>query len=74
MTRPESMEDQSREGERSLRLKGILSGTIPVIIMGAVLFVSAGTLDWPMAWVLLAALFAATTLVTLFCSPDPVVR
>jgi protein-S-isoprenylcysteine O-methyltransferase Ste14 len=70
MNRPESTENLSREGERNLRLKGILSGTVPVIIMGAVLFASAGTFDWPIAWVLLAVLFAATALVTLLCSPD----
>lgn len=70
MNRPESTENLSREGERNLRLKGLLSGTVPVAIMGAILFVSAGTLDWPMAWVILAVMFAATALVTLLCSPD----
>lgn len=67
-------ENSSKNAGRILRAKGILSGTIPVIIMGAVLFVSAGTLAWPMAWVILGVLFAATTLVTLLCSPGLIVE
>jgi protein-S-isoprenylcysteine O-methyltransferase Ste14 len=60
----------TRPGDPTLRLKGILSGMVPVAIMGAVLFVSAGTLDWPMAWVILTVMSGATALVTLLCSPD----
>jgi hypothetical protein len=32
--------------ERQLRLRAILFGLIPVIIMGAILFLSAGTILW----------------------------
>ena len=58
------------ENEWNIRIKGIVFGLIPVVIMGVVLFGSSGTLFWPMAWVILGTLFLATTLVTLFCSPD----
>lgn len=58
------------DSEWIVRGKGFLSGLKPVIIMGAILFVSAGTFNWPMAWVMLGVLFASTTFVTLFCSPD----
>lgn len=64
----------SKKAVRILRAKGILSGTIPVMIMGVILFLSAGTLNWPMAWVLLGVMFAATAFVTLVCSPDLIIE
>jgi hypothetical protein len=64
----------SKKAVRILRAKGILSGTIPVLIMGVILFVSAGTFSWPMAWVLLGVMFAATAFVTLVCSPDLIIE
>lgn len=64
----------SKKAVRILRAKGILSGMIPVLIMGAILFVSVGTLNWPMTWVILGVMFAATTFVTLVCSPDLIVE
>lgn len=64
----------SKKAVRILRAKGILSGTIPVLIMGAILFLSAGTFSWPMAWVLLGVMFAATAFVTLVCSPDLIIE
>jgi len=70
MSQRESREPLSKDAVRRLRVKGIIYGTIPVIIMGAILFVSAGTLNWPMAWVILGVLFLATAIVTLICSPD----
>lgn len=56
--------------DRQLRLRAILFGLIPVIIMGAVLFLSAGTISWPAAWLILLVMFGATTLVTLICPAD----
>lgn len=56
--------------EQKIRRKGFISGLIPVIIMGVLLFGSAGTLVWPMAWVILGTLYLATFLVTLICHED----
>ncbi|MFA7303513.1 MAG: isoprenylcysteine carboxylmethyltransferase family protein [Methanoregula sp.] len=39
-------------GQKS-RIKGMVSSFIFTAVMGILLFVPAGTLDWPMAWILL---------------------
>jgi protein-S-isoprenylcysteine O-methyltransferase Ste14 len=70
----ERTEDLSKKNEWFLRIKGILIGTIPVIIMGAILFIPAGTLNWPMAWIILGVQFAAIIFVTLLCNPDLIVE
>ncbi|MFA7177680.1 MAG: isoprenylcysteine carboxylmethyltransferase family protein [Smithellaceae bacterium] len=67
-------EPLSKNAVRILRTKGLLSGTIPIIIMGVILFLSAGTLNWSMAWVIICVMFAATTFVTLVCSPDLIIE
>ncbi|ADN36393.1 Isoprenylcysteine carboxyl methyltransferase [Methanolacinia petrolearia DSM 11571] len=74
MNRTGITENMSHEDERNLRVKGLISGMFSVIIMGIILFLSSGTLKWPMAWVILIAVGAATVLVTLFCSPDLIVE
>jgi len=56
--------------DRQIRIRGILFGLIPVIIMGAILFVSAGTIFWPAAWLILLVMFSATTIVTAICHTD----
>jgi protein-S-isoprenylcysteine O-methyltransferase Ste14 len=60
----------SGPGTRSLRLRGILFGLVPVLLMGVVLFIPAGTVFWPGAWLILLVLFGATTLVTAICPAD----
>lgn len=60
--------------ERQLRLRGILFGLFPVVIMAAVLFLSAGTVLWPAAWLILLAVFVAVVVVSLTCSTDLVME
>ena len=70
----QDMRNRLKKTEWILRIKGILSGAVPVIIMGLILFISAGTVNWPMAWFILGVLFISTTFVTLFCDPDLIVE
>jgi len=56
--------------ERQIRIRGILFGLIPVILIGAILFISAGTVFWPAAWLILLVMSGATTLVTAACHAD----
>lgn len=56
--------------EHQIRIRGILFGLIPVILMGVILFISAGTVFWPAAWLILLVMFSATTLVTATCHAD----
>ncbi len=54
------MEDDSRRQERSPsavpEIRGAVIGSLCyALFMALLLFVSAGTLDWPMAWIFLAA-------------------
>jgi protein-S-isoprenylcysteine O-methyltransferase Ste14 len=44
---------EGEAGGQKSRIKGIVSSFIFTVVMGTFLFVPAGTLDWPMAWVLL---------------------
>ena len=53
-----------------VRFRGILSGLIPVIVMGLILFISSGTILWPAAWLILLVMFGATTIVTILCDAD----
>lgn len=57
-----------------LRLRGFLFGLIPIAIMGAILFISAGTLAWPAAWFILGMMFIATVIVTAACHTDLVME
>ncbi len=70
MTSPDLSGSAGMISERQLRLRAILFGLIPVIIMGAILFLSAGTILWPAAWLILFVMFVATTLVTAVCPVD----
>lgn len=56
--------------ERHLRLRGFLFGLIPIILMGAVLFIAAGTFAWPAAWAILTVLLVATAIISFTCSTD----
>ncbi|MFA4860611.1 isoprenylcysteine carboxylmethyltransferase family protein [Methanoregula sp.] len=56
--------------ERQIRIRGILFGLVPVVLMGVILFISAGTLFWPAAWLILLVMFSATTIVTATCHAE----
>jgi protein-S-isoprenylcysteine O-methyltransferase Ste14 len=60
--------------ERQLRLRGIVFGLIPVILMGAIHFPSAGTIFWPAAWLILLAVFVAVVVVSHTYSTDLVME
>lgn len=57
-----------RSGE-SLRTRALITGIIPVVMMGIILFGSAGRLDLPMAWIVLGVHLVATEVVTLKADP-----
>jgi protein-S-isoprenylcysteine O-methyltransferase Ste14 len=59
---------ESADGRRS-RIKGIVSSLIYAAVMAGLLFVPAGTLDWPMAWILLGVFFVTSLVHTLVVSP-----
>jgi hypothetical protein len=48
-----------RESEPTMIAKLLLQNSIYVVVMGGLLFTSAGTLDWPGAWVFRENSFAA---------------
>lgn len=51
------------------RAKGLFGGIVNVAILAAIIFVSSGRLDWPMAWALLAVHLAGISLATLAANP-----
>lgn len=53
-----------------LRLRGFLHGLLIPVLMGAILFASAGTLSWPAAWMILGASILAFAIIMLTISPD----
>ncbi|MDD1691086.1 MAG: isoprenylcysteine carboxylmethyltransferase family protein [Methanoregula sp.] len=53
----------------SLRLRGFLHGLFVPVLMGAILFLSAGTVAWPAAWMILVVVFLAFTVAMLAISP-----
>ncbi|ACL15580.1 methyltransferase family protein [Methanosphaerula palustris] len=57
-------------GERHLRLRGFFFGLIPIILMGAVLFIGAGTFAWLAAWAILGVLLVTTAIISFTCSTD----
>ncbi len=56
--------------ERKNRVKGIITGFLFAAVMGALLFVPAGTIDWPVAWALLGIYCGSIVVHTLVISPD----
>lgn len=65
----EKVAEGADDGRRT-RIRGVLGGLLNAGIMGALLFLPAGTPDWPMAWVLLAITIASFTAHSLAVSPD----
>ncbi len=66
-------ENESEEGKkdgRKSRIKGIISSIVFVGVMGVLLFIPAGTLDWPIAWVLLGIYCSSLVVHNLVVSPD----
>jgi len=58
------------KGKHKSRIQGILSSIIFVAVMAVLLFVPAGTLDWPMAWVLLGIFLINFTIHILVIQPE----
>lgn len=52
-----------------LRIRGFIGGIIPVLVMGAMLFLSAGTLRWPMAWIFTGIFVSGTVILAVKASP-----
>ena len=55
---------------RKIRLKGFITGLIPVIIMAGVLFLSSGQVTWPMAWIFIGIHTVATAILVMSISPS----
>jgi protein-S-isoprenylcysteine O-methyltransferase Ste14 len=55
---------------RKNRVKGSISSVIFTAVMGALLFVPAGTVEWPVAWVLLVIYFVSQGVYNYIISPD----
>jgi len=53
-----------------LRIRGITGGIISAVIMGLLLFVPAGTIDWFMAWILIVIYIVSIIVNNLVISPD----
>src|SRR5574341_122108 len=51
-------------------LSGLTKTAVGIAILGALMFVSAGTLDWPMAWVYLAFVLVDGLVISLALDPD----
>jgi protein-S-isoprenylcysteine O-methyltransferase Ste14 len=62
------MEDETGSAQKS-RIKGIISSFIFTAVIGLLLFVPAGTLDWPMAWILLGIYLVTSVIHILVVSP-----
>jgi len=66
----ETGNENRRYGAWKKRMKGITGGLVNAAVMGLLLFVPAGTLDWPVAWVLLAFTVISFIINSLLVSPD----
>ncbi len=55
-------------------LRSILVTTVYLLILGTLLFASAGSLDWPMAWAVLGTYFTTSALSIVFADRDLVVE
>ncbi|MDD1693817.1 MAG: isoprenylcysteine carboxylmethyltransferase family protein, partial [Methanoregula sp.] len=58
----------------SLRFRGLLRDLFVPVLMGAILFLAAGTIVWPAAWMVLGVVFPAFTVAMLTISPDLVME
>lgn len=52
------------------RMKGIIGGLVNAVVVGVLLFIPAGTLDWPVAWLLLGFTLISFILNSLMVRPD----
>lgn len=52
------------------RIRSIAGGMVSAAVMGTLLFIPAGTVDWPMAWVLLVFTVISFLVNSLMISPD----
>jgi protein-S-isoprenylcysteine O-methyltransferase Ste14 len=52
------------------RMRGIIGGFLNAAIVGLLLFIPAGTLDWPMAWVLVGFTVVSLVINSLMVRPD----
>ncbi|MDD1727842.1 MAG: isoprenylcysteine carboxylmethyltransferase family protein [Methanospirillum sp.] len=53
-----------RDEEREIRIKGVIIGMIPVLIMAIVLFGSSGDGDWMIAWIFIGIHTCATIILS----------
>jgi protein-S-isoprenylcysteine O-methyltransferase Ste14 len=60
MNTSESTESPSPAQTRRMVIRFIIREIMGVVILGVILFWSAGTMNWPMAWALIAIVFAWT--------------
>ncbi len=58
MSTPETIESPSPEQIRRMVIRFLIREIMGVVILGILLFWSAGTFNWPMAWALLAIMLA----------------
>jgi protein-S-isoprenylcysteine O-methyltransferase Ste14 len=61
MSTPESIESPSPEQIRRMVIRFLIREIMGVVILGVILFWSAGTMNWPMGWALIALTFAWAT-------------
>jgi protein-S-isoprenylcysteine O-methyltransferase Ste14 len=62
-------EERGKENAHKSRIKGIVSSFIFTAVTGLLLFIPAGTPDWPMAWVLLGIYLVTSVIHILVVSP-----
>jgi protein-S-isoprenylcysteine O-methyltransferase Ste14 len=62
-------EESEKGNVQKSRIKGIISSFIVTAVTGFLLFVPAGTLDWPMAWVLLGIYLVSSIIHILVVNP-----
>lgn len=62
--------DDGHAGAAKKRMKGVIMGLVNTVVVGMLLFIPAGTLDWPMAWVLVGFTVTSFTVNSLMVRPD----
>jgi protein-S-isoprenylcysteine O-methyltransferase Ste14 len=63
------MNDEIQKKENTI-VSFFIKSFIIVFIFGGILFISAGTIDWPMAWVLIGIFFVNTILAMYIMDPE----
>ncbi len=61
MDNTEATESLSPEQQRRLVIRFVIREIMGVVILGVILFLSAGTMNWPMAWALIVVMFGWAT-------------